>query len=222
MHCPGGNATEPIWRVLASSLGISPCTPLKPQHSNPIPNHLANQLWCIDFLTLPTPLMFPHRLPAFLESLMQHKNWCSIHARWSKTSLKHPIRFCGIFSKFKTQFYCISKVSSRPDCIFEIHQLWQSGFCRVYSNCRCSCWFEPEIIKIGQSSHKMYSNKILNFQESTPILNACTKKVWKPIEGTTYMPIHHCREFDPRSMRFFPYNGTRAQMVGRKNLTEVF
>ena len=32
----------------------------------------------------------------------------------------------------------------------------------------------------------MYSNKILNFQESTTILNACTKKVWKPIEGPSY------------------------------------
>ena len=67
-------------------------------------------------------------------------------------------------------------MSWRPDCIFEIHQLWQSGFSRVYSNCFCSCSFEPEIIKIGQSSHKMYSNNILNFQESTTILNTCTKK----------------------------------------------
>ena len=47
---------------------------------------------------------------------------------------------------------------------------------RVYSNSCCSCSFEPENIKIGQSSHKMYSNKILNFQESTTIVNACTKK----------------------------------------------
>ena len=46
----------------------------------------------------------------------------------------------------------------------------------VYSNCCCSCSFKAEIIKIGQSSHKMYSNNILNFQESTTILNACTKK----------------------------------------------
>ena len=35
MHCPGGNVTDPIWRVLASSDGISPWTPLKPQHSVP-------------------------------------------------------------------------------------------------------------------------------------------------------------------------------------------
>ena len=44
----------------------------------------------------------------------------------------------------------------------------------MYSNSCCS--FEREIIKICQSSHKMYSNNIVNFQESTPILNAHTKK----------------------------------------------
>ena len=35
MHCPSGNATEPIWRVLASSDETSSWTPLKPQHSIP-------------------------------------------------------------------------------------------------------------------------------------------------------------------------------------------
>ena len=75
------------------------------------------------------------------------------------------------------------------DCIFEIHQLWQPGFSRVYSNCCRSCWFEPEIVKFIQSSHKMYSNIILNFQESTTIWNACTNKVWKLIEGTTYISV---------------------------------
>ena len=189
VHCPGGNATDPIWRVLASSYGISSWTPLKPQHSNPNPNPLANQLWCIDFLTPPTPLIIPHRLPAFLESLMPLKNWCSIHARCSKSSLKHSIRFCGIFPSLKHNFiaYNSSKVSDR---IFEIHQLWQSGFSRVYSNSCCSCSFESEIMKICQSSHKMYSNNILNFQESMTILNACTKKVWKLIECATYMLYH--------------------------------
>ena len=93
-------------------------------------------------------------------------------AAWSTST-----RFCGIFPSLKQYFiaYRSSKVSSRPDCVFEIHQLWQSGFSRVYSNCYCSCWFEPEIIKIGQSSHKMYTNNIMNFQESTS-LNACAKK----------------------------------------------
>ena len=111
VYYPAGNATDPIWRVLAFSDGIFSWTPLKPQHSNPNsnPNPLANQLWCIDFLTPDTPLITPHRYPAFLESLMPLKNWCSIHARWSKSSLKHFICcFRGIFSKFKTQFYCIS------------------------------------------------------------------------------------------------------------------
>ena len=82
------------------------------------------------------------------------------------------------FPSLKHNFiaYCSSKVSSHPDCIFEIHQLWQSGFSRVYSNYCCTYWFQSEIIKIDQSSHKMYSNNIVNFQESTPILNACRKK----------------------------------------------
>ena len=110
VHCPGGNATDLIWRVLASSDGISCWTPLKPQHRNlnPNPNPLANQLWYIDFLTPPTPLLIPHRLPVLLESLMPFKNWCSLHARWSKSSLKHSIRFCDILSKFKTEFYSLS------------------------------------------------------------------------------------------------------------------
>ena len=93
-----------------------------------------------------------------------------------------------------------SKVSSSPDCIFEIHRLWQSGFSRVYSNSCCSCSLGPKIIKIGQSSHKMYSNNIVNFQESTTILNACTKKVWNLIEYTVYLhstsslSLKECRE----------------------------
>ena len=47
-------------------------------------------------------------------------------------------------------------------------------FSRVYSNFCCSCSFEPEILNIGQSSHKMYSNNILNYRVSTTILNVCT------------------------------------------------
>ena len=108
VHSPGRNATDPIWRVLASSDGITSWTPLKPQHSNPNPNLLANQPWSTDFLTPPTPLIITHKLPVVLKSLMPHRNWWSIHARWLKSSLKHSIRFCGIFSKFKTEFYCLS------------------------------------------------------------------------------------------------------------------
>ena len=182
MYCPGGNATDPIWTVLASSDGISSWTPLKPQHSNL--NPLANQLWCTDFLTPPTPLIIPHRIPGFLEYLMPQKNWCSIHTRWLKSSLKHPIHL------FLWQ-NCIAYRSSKVlDCIFEIHQLWHSGFSRVYSNCCYSCSFEPDTERIGQTSHKIYTNNILNYQESTTILNAHTKKVWKLIACTSYKYKH--------------------------------
>ena len=89
-----------------------------------------------------------------------------------------PYVSLAFFPCLKQNFiaYHSSKVSWRPDCIFEIHQLWELGFSRVYSNCCCSCWFEPRIIEIGQSFHKTYSHNILNFQESTTILNVCTKE----------------------------------------------
>ena len=87
------------------------------------------------------------------------------------------VSLASFFPNLKHNFieYRSSKVSTRPDCIFEIPQLWQSGFSRVYSNCCCSCSFEREIIKIGQYSHTMYSNKTLNFQVSMTIWNAYTK-----------------------------------------------
>ena len=176
VHCPRGNATGLIWRVLASSLGISSWTPLKPQHSNPNPNPLANQLWCINFLTPPTSLILCHT---------KTDAWFMQDGRKAVWSIPY-ISVAAFFTSLRHNFiaYRSSKVS---DCIFEIHELWQSGFCWVYSNCCCSCSFEAEIIKIGQSSHKMYSNNIVNFQESMTILNAHTKKVWKLIACTLYI-----------------------------------
>ena len=167
VHCPAGNATEPIWRVLASSLGISCWTPLKP---------LANQLWCIDFLTPATPLIRPHRLPWI--SYATQKLMLDSCKMVEKQSEAYDTFLWHFFPSLKQNFIAhrSSKVSWRPDCIFKIHQLWRSNFSRVYSNFCCSCSFEPEIKKIGQSSHKMYSNNIVNFQESTTIWNACTKK----------------------------------------------
>ena len=180
MYCPGGNATDTIWRVLASSNGISSWTPLKPQHSNPNSNPLANQPWCIDFLTPPTPLIIPHRLPASLSLLCHSTTDARFMQEAPKAVWSIPCVSVALFPSFIA--YCYSW---RLNSIFEIHQLWQSGFSTVYSNCCCSCSFESESIKIGQSSHKMYSNNILNFQESTSILNACTKRFWKLIEGAT-------------------------------------
>ena len=104
VHCPGGNATDPIWRVLASSNRISSWTPLKPQHSNP--NLLANQLWSIDFLTTPIPLIIHHRLPAFLQSLMPLMfDSCKMVEK--KSEAFHTFLWHLSF-KFKTEFYCIS------------------------------------------------------------------------------------------------------------------
>ena len=162
MHCPDVNATEPIWRVLASSDGISSWTPLKPQHSTPCwlssgnPVHVdyastvkkkgiikvcgwicsvwpswvresqhastgnsvswslghssRSSFHCMAFFPSLKQNIIAYRsykvqiaflkftrLPAFLESLMPLKNWSSIHARCSKSSLKHSTRFCGIF-----------------------------------------------------------------------------------------------------------------------------
>ena len=178
MYCPGANATDPIWRVLASFDRIFSWTPLKPQHSNPNPTPLANQLWYIDFHTL------PHLSSSLTDSLPYLNLLC--HSKTDARSMQDgrkavwsiPYVSVAFFPSLKQNFiaYRSSKVSPRLDCIFEIYQLWQSGFSRVYSNCCCSCSFEPEIIKIDQSSHKMYSNNIVNFQESTTILNACTKK----------------------------------------------
>ena len=99
---------------------------------------------------------------------MPLKNSCSIHAVWSIPYVSE-----AFFPSLKLNFIA-SRSSSRPDCIFEIHQLWQLGFSSVYCNCCSSRWFEPEIINLGQSSHKMYSNNILNFQGSTTILKAST------------------------------------------------
>ena len=148
MHCPGGSVTDPIWRVLASSDGISSWTPLKPQHSNPNPN--------------PYPLvnhLLLHLLSSLTDSLPSLNSLC--HSKTDAQSIQDapkavwsiPYVFVAFLSSFKHNFiaYRSSKVSSCPDCIFEILQLWKLVFSRVYSNCCCCCSFEPEIIEIGLS-----------------------------------------------------------------------
>ena len=99
-----------IFRIFSSHTDIKLCIYCLYRHTTVLIHKilsLANQLWWSDFLTPPTPLINPHRHTAFRESLMPLENWCSIHARWSKRSLKDFLRFCGLFSKIKTQFYCI-------------------------------------------------------------------------------------------------------------------
>ena len=92
--------------VYSSHTDIKLCTYFLYRHTTVLIHeilYLANKLWCSDFLTPPAPLIISHRLPVFFEFLLPLKNWCSIHARCFKSSLKHSMRFCGIiFSKFKT------------------------------------------------------------------------------------------------------------------------
>ena len=137
-------------------------------------------IWPINSGVL-TSLLLPHLSSSLTDSLPSLNLLChsKTDARFMQDCPKAvwslPYVSVAFFPSLKQNFIAY-RSSSRPDCISEIYQLWQSGFSRVYSNCCCSCWFEPEIIKIGKSSHNMYSNNILNFQESMTIFNACTKK----------------------------------------------
>ena len=206
VHCPGGNTADPIWRVLASSDRISSWTPLKPQHSIPCwlsvqRKHSACRS-CQCCQKKGSSNVF-----GLICSVWPSWVWESQHAStgnsisWSLgNSSRSSLHRMAFFPSLKQNFiaYCSSKVSDR---IFEIHQLWQSGFSRVYSNSCCWCSFELEIIKIGQSSYKIYSNNILKFQESKPILNAHTKNGWKPIECMCiyiYIYIYYVIEGDQK------------------------
>ena len=117
MHCPGGNATDPIWRVLASSQGISFWTPLKPQHSNP--NPLANQLWCIYFLLLPHLSSLTDSVP-FLNLLCHSKTDARFMQDGRKEVWSIPYVSVAFFPSLKQNFiaYRSSKVSLRLDPIY--------------------------------------------------------------------------------------------------------
>ena len=163
------------------------CWPLPTESLPELPKNLniitlTLTLWPINTAVW-TSLLPPHLSSSLTDSLPSLNLLChsKTDARFMQDDRKAvwSISYVSVafFSCLKQNFiaYNSSKVSSRPDCIFEIHQPWQSGIRRVYSNSRCSCSFESAIIKIGQSYHKMYRNNILNFQLSTTMLNACTK-----------------------------------------------
>ena len=139
-------------------------------------------IWPINLGVL-TSLLLPHLSSSLTDYLPSLNLLChsKTGARFMQNAPKAvwsiPYVSVAFFASLKHNFiaYLSSKVSSHPDWIFEIHQQWQLGFSRLYSNCCCSCSFVPEIVRICQSSHKMYSNNIVNVQESTIILKACTK-----------------------------------------------
>ena len=157
------------------------CWPLPTESLPELPKNL-NIVFLVDCLSSANPVHVDHgsTVKKSDASIRNSDSWSLSHS--SRSSFHRIAFFPSLTQNFIA--YRSSKVSSRPDWIFEIHQLWQLGFSRVYSNCCCSCSFETEIIIIGQSSNKMYSNNIVNFQESTTSLNACTKIVCK---GTTYL-----------------------------------
>ena len=148
--------------------------------------------WCIVLILWPinsgvlTSLLLTHLSSSLTDSLSSLNLLC--HSKTDvrfmqsapKTSWRISYVSVAFFPSLKHNFiaYRSSKVSSRPDCIFEIHQLWQSGFSRMYSNCYCSSSFEPGIIKIGQSSHKIYSNNsefsMLVLKSLEPYWSACS------------------------------------------------
>ena len=151
------------------------CWPLTTEYLSELPQNLnivtrTLTLWPINSGLL-TSLLLPHFSSSLTDSMPSLNLLCHSEtvSRFMQDDPKAvwsiPYVSVAFFSSLKKSFFAYrpSKVSSRLDCIFEIHQLWQSDFSRVYSNCCCSCSFEAEIIEIGQSSHKMYINKILNF-----------------------------------------------------------
>ena len=147
---------------------------------------LTLTLWPINSGVL-TSLPLAHISSSITDSLPSLNLSChsKTDARFMQDEVFHT--FLWHFFPSLKQNLIAYRSSSRPDCIFAIHQLWQSDFSRVYSNSCCSCSFEPEIIKIGQPPHKRYSNNIGNCQESTTILNTCTKK-----SGTLLKALRIC------------------------------
>ena len=126
-------------------------TPLKPQHSN-------SNLWPINPGVLTSLHLLQHSSSltdslSSLNILCHSKKDVRFMQDGRKAVWSIPYVSVAFFPSLKQNFIAY-RPSSRPDCVFEIHQLWQSGFSSVYSNCCCSCSFEPEIIKIGQASHK--------------------------------------------------------------------
>ena len=104
--------------VYSSHTDIKLCTYCLYRHTTVLIHkilYLANQLWYIDFLSPPTPLIIPHRLPAFLNLLCHSKT----HARFMQDGPKAvwsiPYVSVAFFPSLKQNFiaYRSSKLSSR-------------------------------------------------------------------------------------------------------------
>ena len=140
---------EECWPLPTESL------PELPWNPNIVTVTLTVTFWPINSGVL-TFLLLLHLSSSLTDSLPSLNLLChsKTDAQFMQDSPKAvwsiPYVSVTFFESLKQNFiaYRSSKVSSHPDYIFEIHQLWQSGSSRVYSNCCCSCSFEPEIIKL--------------------------------------------------------------------------
>ena len=101
-----------------------------------------------------TSLLLPHLSSSLTDSLpslnlLCHSNTDALLMQDGRKAVwSIPYVSVAFFPSLRQNFIA-HRSFSRPDCIFEIHPLWQSGFSRVYSHCSCSCSFEPEIMKIS-------------------------------------------------------------------------
>ena len=147
---------------------------------------MANQLWCVDFLTSHTPLIIPHRLPSFLESLMPLKKMLQKQSEVFYTFLW---QFFQVWNRILLHMVLL-KCPHIQIAFLKFTSCDNQALVGCIPIAAAAVQFECEIIKIGQSSHKMYSNKILNFQVSTTIFNVCTKKAGNLFKCTTYIHTH--------------------------------
>ena len=135
------------------------CWPLPTEslHEHPLNLNIVTltlTFWQINSGVL-TSLLLPHLSLSLTDSLPSLNLLChsKTDARFMQDAPKAvgsiPYFYVAFFPSLKQSFiaYRSSKVSSRPDWIFEIPQLWQSGFRRVYSTWCCSSSFKPEIIR---------------------------------------------------------------------------
>ena len=167
-------------------------------------------LWPINSGVL-TSLLLPHLSASLTDSLPSLNLLChsKTDAQFMQDAPKAvwsiPYVSVAFFSSLKQNSiaYRSSKVSSHPDCIFKIHQLWQSGFSRVSSSSCCSCSFEPEIIRIGQSSHKILKCWVLSKEASSTIFWVFGM-TWPGIELRSPRPLGNTLTIMPKWIESSP------------------
>ena len=133
MHCPGGNATDLIWRVLASSLGISFWTPLNLNRVT-----LTLTLWPINSGVL-TSLLLLH-LSSSLTDFLKFTS-CDNQALVGCI----PIAAVGVHLNLKSS----KLVSDCVRCIAIRTEFW-----RVYDNLKCLYKKSGNLLNVPRNTNK--------------------------------------------------------------------